>query len=535
MAALSSLQRWHDIPGIRQAGMLIVLAGTIAIGIAMFFWSQKPAQAPLFAGLADRDAAEVVEALHGAGIEYQLDPTTGAITVAEAHLREARMKLAAQGLPQGTRGGIEVIEKDQGFGTSQFVESARYQHALETEIARTIADLKPVKDARVHLALPKPSPFAQQHEAASASVMVQLFPGRQLEQDQIAAIVHLVASSIPDLAPNRVTVVDQSGRLLTNADPDSEQARSAQRFEQRRRLESTLVQRIRDLLEPMTGPGRVSAQVAVDMDFAETEEAKETYTPDKEKIRSEQLAESTNGSGATQAAQGVPGATSNTPPPAGAAPAATQNAASSSRSSSKNYELDRTVSHVHSPPGRVRRVTAAVLVDNIPVAAGAKATADSATDVAPSVTSKPLDEAKLKQVEALVREAIGFDDKRGDSVSVMNASFARGESASEDAPALPLWSQPMLHDVGRLVLGSAIILVLIFGVLRPTLRNLTAPRLLPVGDDVLPALAGNAPPAAQQAAAPNSYEEKLKLAKQTVTQDPKKVALIVKNWVNEDG
>ena len=530
MAALSSIQRWQDIPGIRQAGLLIALAGAVAIGISVFFWSQKPAQAPLFAGLADRDAADVVEALRTAGVPYQLDPTTGAITVPESQLREVRMKLASQGLPQGTRGGIEVIEKDQGFGTSQFVENARYQHALETEIARTIADLKPVKEARVHLALPKPSPFAKAHDAASASVMLQLYPGRMMEQDQIAAIVHLVASSIPDLSPNRVTVVDQNGRLLTNADPDSEEARAAQHFEQRRRVETTLVQRIRDLLEPMTGPGRVSAQVAVDMDFAETEEAKESYTPEG-KIRSEQLAESTANS--PTAAQGVPGATSNTPPAAGGGETrkkeTTPTTKGLSKTSAKNYELDRTVSHTRSPPGRMRRITAAVLVDNIPVAAAA---ADAAGDNAKAAATKPLDDAQLKQVDALVKEAIGFDEKRGDSVSVMNASFARSEAPAEDL-STPIWQRPIVHDVGRLLLGSAILLVLIFGVMRPTLRNLTTPRLLPVGGE-LPEIATARVVSETPMPQPNSHEDKLRLARQTVTQDPKKVAQIVRNWVNDD-
>jgi len=536
MIAAFQVNRWQDIPGLRQIGLLLTLAGAVAFGLTAFFWSQKPAYAPLFAGLADKDAAEVVDALRAGGIEYQLDPVSGAITVPDAHLREARMKLAAQGLPQATRGGIDVMEKDQGFGTSQFVESARYQHALETEIARTIAELKPVRDARVHLALPKPSVFSSSHEAASASVMLQLHPGRMIEPEQIAAIIHLVASSIPDLSPTRVTVVDQNGRLLTTPDPDSEQAHSALQFEQRRRLEASYVQRIQDLLEPMTGPGRVSAQVSVDMDFAETEEAKESYTPDPAKMRSEQLNEQSN---SVAPAQGVPGATSNTPPTAGSATSASASApANASKSSTRNFELDRTVSHTRSPPGRVRRVTAAVLVDHIqsPVAiaaasAGKPATATPAV-VAPA--TRALDEQQLKQVEGLVKQALGYDEKRGDSVSIMNTAFARPEMAVPDE-SIPLWQQPMVHDAGRFVIGTGVVLILLFGVLRPTLRNLVTPRLTGP-NTMLPALAG--PTAALEApptAAPGtSYEDKLRLAKATTVQDPKKVAQIVKNWMNDD-
>jgi len=536
MAALANIQRWQDIPGIRQGGMLLALAGAVAIGLAVFFWSQKPAMAPLFSGLADKDAAAVVEALHANNIEYQIDPATGAINVPEGRVREARMSLAQKGLPGGSQGGIEMIEKDQGFGTSQFVEGARYQHALETEIARTIGDLKPVKEARVHLALPKPSPFTKSHDAASASVMLQLYPGREIEQNQIGAIVHLVASSIPDLSPNRVTVVDQNGRLLTQNDPDSEEARSAQQFEQRRRMESTLVQRIRDLLEPMTGPGRVSAQVAVDMDFSETEEAKESFSPDQGKVRNEQTSESTAAT-AQAGASGIPGATSNTPPTAGGTPptTATNSAtpSSSSKSATRSFDYDRTLSHTRQPGGRVRRITAAVLVDNIPVAVVGDATKDKDTKK-DTASGKPLDESQLKQVDALVRQAIGFDDKRGDSVSVMNASFVRNDTQIDD-PGVPFWKQPMMHDISRLGIGTLIVLVLIFGVLRPTLRNLTATRIVALGPDEIPSLPGAVVnPQPQVSSAHANYEEKLRVAKTTVTQDPKKVAQIVKNWVNDD-
>jgi len=459
MNAPFQLNRWQEIPGLRQVGILLVLAAAIAIGLTAFFWSQKPAYAPLFSGLADKDAADVIDALRAVGVEYQLDPLSGAITVPEAHLREARLKLASQGLPQGTRGGIEVMEKEQGFGTSQFVENARYQHALETEIGRTISELKPVKDARVHLALPKPSPFANAHEAPSASVMLQLHPGRTLEAEQIAAIIHLVASSIPDLAPTRVTVVDQNGRLLTTPDPGSAQAQSAFQFEQRRRLESNYVQRVQELLEPMMGPGRISAQVAVDMDFAETEEAKETYAPDPLKMRSEQLSEQTT---SVMPAQGVPGATSNTPPVTGAASAATSTTtgpAAASKSSTRNFELDRTLSHTHSPPGRVRRVSAAVLLDVLPVAAAATPATPDGKTASTTGATQALDEKQLKQVQDLVKQAIGFDEKRGDSVSIMNAAFAHPNVAMPDE-STPLWQQPLVHDATRVVIGTAIVLIL---------------------------------------------------------------------------
>ena len=353
--------------------MLAGVAIAVALGLYVFTWAQKPNYVPVYPGLADKDAAEVLDALRAAQVPVVLDPVTGNVTVPESDLQQARMNLAAQGLPAGGRLGIEMIERDQGFGASQFVESARYQHALETELARTIGAVRPVRGARVHLALPRASVFATRREPASASVLVDLLPGRVLEPEQVSAIVHMVASSIPELSPDRVTVVDQSGRLLTRDAPDSDAALAAEQFTQTRRVEDAYVERIERLLAPMTGPGRVSAQVAVDMDFAITEEARETFAPDT-RLRSEQVAEAVTES---RANGGIPGATSNQPPQA--APPTTADAAATpdatptnaTRSATRNFEMDRTVSHTRQPAGRVRRVSVAVLVDHVPTAAAA--------------------------------------------------------------------------------------------------------------------------------------------------------------------
>ncbi|MEZ5454662.1 MAG: flagellar basal-body MS-ring/collar protein FliF [Lysobacteraceae bacterium] len=568
MASELRLANLTEIPAVRQAGALLALAAAIAAGIALFFWSLSPGKVPLFSGLADRDAAEVVEALRAAQIDYEVDPASGEIRVPEARVREARMKLATLGLPQGSRAGVESMSENPGFGTSQFVETARYQHALETEIARTIGELRPVREARVHLALPKPSAFTRQRQPASASVMLQLYAGRAMERAQVDAIVHLVASSIPDLAPERVTVIDQTGRLLSQNDPDDPNVLSAMQFEQRRRIERSLIERIQSLLEPMAGAGRVSAQVSVDMDFSVIEEARESFVPDPEKLRSEQVAESTT---STPQAEGVPGAVANTPP--GAAEAAATGPQTASRSSTRNFELDRTLSHSRNNTGRVTRVTAAVLIDHILSATASTATAvtdpaadpaadpdaDPAADAAPATTAsapaaQPLTPEQLAQVEELVKQAIGFNAERGDAVTVMNSPFVR-EVDDFVAEEIPLWQQPWVLDIGRMVLGAGIVLLLIFAVVRPALRSITqpAPRAIAADDDEHEAqahdprlLAGGRSPAllpdesdgaamADGRPDPNSLDEKLKVARAAVSQDPKVVAQVIKNWVATDG
>jgi flagellar M-ring protein FliF len=543
--------RLQDLPYMRQLGLLVGIAAAIALALYVFSWTQKPNYVAIFPGLADKDAAEVMDALRAAQVPVLVDPTTGSVTVPETVLQQARLTLASQGLPAGSRMGIEMIQQDQGFGASQFVETARYQHALETELARTIGGVRPVRNARVHLALPRASVFATRREPASASVLVDLYPGRSLEPSQVAAIVHIVASSIPELPPERVTVVDQSGRLLTRDGGDSDAELAAEQFTQTRRVETSYVERIERLLEPLTGPGRVSAQVAVDMDFAVTEEARETFAPDT-RLRSEQVAEAVTES---RKPGGIPGATSNQPPQAAAptsadpaAPAAGADAAqptNATRSSTRNYEMDRTVSHTRQSAGRVKRVSVAVLVDHVPPLAGAAPAAADPAAAAPADAAVPalraLTPEELAQVEKLVKEAVGFDTERGDTVSVMNAPFARPEALPPQED-LPIWQQPQIRDYARLGLGTLVVLVLLFGVLRPLLRNLATPReLVPLlsGNDnaqQLAALTGEIAHTAELLGPPlDPHDQRLVSARQAAQQDPRRVAQVVKNWVGTDG
>ena len=537
--ATANLRDIGRIPAVRQLGLLAMLAAAIAVGLWLFFWSQKPDFVPVQGGLDAKSTAEASELLGAARIPFKLDPATGALAVPLDRVGEARMALAAAGLPAPQGNGFESIQGDQGFGTSQFIESARYQHAQEIELARTIANLRPVREARVHLALPKPSAFTRQREPASASVVLQLRAGSTLEQGQVNAIVHLVASSIPGLPAENVTVVDQTGRMLSNADPHSEDAIGAKQFEQQRRQEAVYVQRIEELLEPMTGPGRISAKVSVDMDFAQTEEASERYGPQPAIVRSEQVSESsTSGGGAI--AQGVPGSASNSPD-ATAAAAEPAPPGPGSRSAVRNYEIDRTLTHTRQAPGRIRRVTAAVLVDHLATAAAA------GSNAAPQ--GRALSAEELARIETLVQQAIGFDAARGDVVSVVNAPFARGlDEAPIEGP--PLWEHPRAREFARLVFGGLAVLLLIFTVLRPATRQLLAPKAAPAAanatllppaeedEDVPVSLSGQPqamPLSAPAPAASMELDDKLEIARTAVSTDPKRVAQVVRDMVASDG
>jgi flagellar M-ring protein FliF len=551
---LQKLGRLQDIPAVRQLGMIALVAAAIAMGLWLFFWTQKPDFVPVFAGLDAKATEEASQLLTTSQIPFRIDTATGALAVPADQLGAAKMALASAGLPATADKGFESMQGDQGFGTSQFVENARYQHALETELARTIANLRPVREARVHLALPKPSAFTRQKDSASASVVLQLRTGATLEQGQVDAIVNLVSTSVANLPTDKVTVVDQFGRMLSNKDPTSDAAIGAQQFDQQRRQEAVFVQRIQELLEPMTGRGRVSAQVSVDMDFNQTEEARETYGPQGQIVRSEQISEQGDlgamaaaGVGAGAGARGVPGSASNTPQapgtqnPQGAQPggqAGQPVSAEGSRTAVRNYEVDRTLTHTRQAPGRIRRITAAVLVDNVPAGAPAK---DGKQAL------RALDAAELKRIETLVQQAIGFDAQRGDAVSVVNAAFA-ADATGVEAEAPPIWENPRARDLARTILGGLAVLALIFTVLRPAFKQILAPKsVLPANSTVQTIVAeeieqqANAPRVQREAAVPGlptaamQFEDKLNVARGAVTQDPKRVAQVVRDLVAQDG
>lgn len=537
-----------DNPWLRQVAVMVGIAASVALGVAVVLWSQAPNFAPLYGNLAEKDASQIMDALQQAGVEYRVDQATGLIMVPSAKMKEIRMKLAAQGLPNSTGLGFELLQQDTGFGTSQLVEKARYQQAMQGELARTIATIGAVQSARVHLAIPKQSVFVRKRQPPSASVALRLHSGRVLEEGQVDAIVHLVASSIPELEPGRVTVVDHKGRLLSGDAESREIKLSATQFEYTRRMEEHFRERIESLLVPIVGRDRVRAQVTADIDFTVTEQTQERYNPDQPSLRSEQVNEEQL---RNAAAAGVPGALANQPPAAGQAPQQAAGAAAgnqadtinSSRQATRNFELDRVISHSRMSPLSLRRLSVAVVVDDI-----ASVGADG------NVVTRERTPEEIERLTDLVREAIGFDARRGDSVKVMNSSFLAPEPIA-DLPETPLWEQGWFLDIIKQVGGLILVLLLIFVVLRPTMKRLTATHAElageaggdgegarvqgPLGPDGKPLPAGDESLLLGSDGEPihlpggGRYENIMDAARQLVDEDPKRVAQLVKTWMGE--
>ena len=536
--------------------LLIGIAAAVAAGVMVVLWSKGPNYSLLYTNLTSEDQAQVASALESAGVPYRLEPSSNGMSVPSEQLNDARLKLAGQGLPEGS-GGFANLSKDPGFGVSQFMENARYQHALEAELARTISSLRPVDAARVHLAVPRESAFVRDRRPATASVFVQLKAGKRLEQEQIQSIINLVASSIPELEPTQVTVVDQQGRLLSAPQSDKELAQRERNLELTHRLEEEYAQRIQALLAPFAGPGRVRAQVVAQVDTSVTEEAREQYKPDSQIVRSEQTSETASRDGSGP--QGVPGSLSNQPPTPGTAlppnasnslaaqaaaggqGAKTQGQAAAnaqatappdntSRQATRNYEIDRTMAYTKTPAGRLQRLTVAVLIDNM-----------RTTTKDGKVTAAPLTQDQLDHVTQLVKDTVGFNAERGDSVNVVNSPFL--EDAQPEAGELqtvPLWEQPWVLNVAKIVAGLIIILVLVFSVLRPLMKSLLGPTrqlmhaALPGGGTVDDAPTSRGGEGGTQQATPLAYEQQLAQAKTLVGQDPKRVAQVVRAWTAED-
>jgi flagellar M-ring protein FliF len=354
---------------IKQVGLMLGLAFSVAIGVAVVLWSQAPTYDLLFSSLGEQDAAEILETLDKLDVPYKVDERSGAVMVAAGKVRDIKLKLAAEGLPRSDSLGYELLDKEASFTTSKSVETMRFQRALEGEIARTVMTIQNVKSARVLLALPKQSVFVRKQKKPSASVILNLYRGRALEKGQINAIVHLVASSVPLMEAAQVTVVDQKGRLLSSKDTGSNLALTNKQFEYKKAVEDHLMTRIENILMPIVGPEGMRVQISAEVDFTVTEQTQEMFNPDLPALRSEQTTEDIS---TLSAIQGVPGALSNQPPPAGVAPeiavgegsGSTQTPTSSSKAATRNFELDKTITHSRLASGIVRRLSVAVVVDD---------------------------------------------------------------------------------------------------------------------------------------------------------------------------
>ena len=540
-------QGFNALPFLRQIGLMVGLAASVAIGVWVVGWSQQPSYRALYGSLSETDTAAVSSELSKSNIPYKVSDANGSIMVPVSDLHNARLKLAAVGLPNSSHSGYEILDKEQGFGTSQFMETARYQRAIEGELSRTIGAMNNVQTARVHLATPKQSAFLRNRKKTTAAVFVHLHPGQQIQEGQAGAIAHLVASSVPNLNIENVTVVDQRGRLLSRSGAQDMQMNSTQ-FDYRRKVESHYMQRIEDILTPILGLGSVKAQVVADLDFTFREETAETYNPENSAIRSEVVSEDEVRDGSNEVG-GVPGALSNQPPVSAIGGSDETSRLNFSRRSTRNFELDHTISRTRQATGTVQKLSAAVVLN------------DRQTIGEEGETiSTPLSEEEVLRFTVLVKEAIGFNEERGDKISVINASFNVPEALVElEGP--PVWEQAWFASTLKQVAAGIGVLILIFGVLKPILKDLvnkgTATTAVALADQSV-ALDGNGVPividqaalAAQNSGTPAiagqngvpmlqtgnaSYDTHLQQARMMAGEDPKVVAQVVRNWVTTDG
>lgn len=547
-SALSPAQR------VRLGIGLALMAGLVAAALVM---ARTPDWRVLYTNLADKDGGAIVAQLAQMNIPYKYSEGGGAVLVPADKVHDVRLRLASQGLPKGSVAGYELTDNAR-FGMTQFQEKLSFQRALEGELTRSIQALGSVQSARVHLALPQQNGFFREQLKPSASVLLSLYPGRMLERNQVAGIVHLVASSVPELTPAAVSVVDDTGKLLsTTGEGGAGGAVDAQQLAYTQQIEQQLTRRILDILEPVVGRQNVKAQVTADVDFSQTEATSEVHKPnlaaEASAVRSQQTVETTGAAAAAAAAGGVPGATSNQPPGPASAPingpaaplsagaGATAGAAArppGRRESVTNYEVDKTVKTVRGATGQVRRLSAAVVVNYAGVG-----------DAQGKVTPTALSAQQIEQMTALVRESIGYSKERGDSVNLMNAPFLVDGAVPAE---LPLWKRPEMLDMVRgLAWPVALALlgmVVLFGFVRPGIKALASQRPSPVApaqgaqlsaliadEPQRPALAGPELERLPGTASSEVPEQaRLEGARQMARQNPVAVANIVKTWVNGD-
>jgi len=517
------------------------VAAAIALLIGVWIWSQEPDYAVLFSNLEERDGGAIVTALQQQNVPYRFSPGGAAILVPESMVHDVRLKLAAEGLPRGGLVGFELME-GQKLGVSQFHEQVNFQRALEGELSRTIQSLASIGRARVHLAIPKQTAFLRNQQMPTASVLVNLLPGRSLNDAQVAGIVHLVASSVPQLATDQVSVVDQNGRLLTRS-PERDSGLDPSQLKYVEELERSYIERIQTILTPIVGAGNFRAQVTADVDFNRSEQTAETFKPNPtpdQAIRSQQTAETRSGS---LGAQGVPGALTNQPPVPATAPltappadgggTADERTGTSTRNAVVNYELDKTIEHVRRAVGQVRRLSIAVVLNH------RTTTARNGRS-----ETQALSEEEVRKITDLIREAVGYSESRGDTLNVANSVFAT--PAEEALPELPLWKDPdviaMAKEALRYLLPLVALVLVFFGVIRPLMRQIMPPAAEKAeegeeaeGEEGQEGEEGAEVTLSPEAAAAQSYEEKLARARQLAKDNPKIVANLVKEWMGAGG
>ena len=541
---------------------MVATAAMIAIIVGAILWSRQPDWKTLFSNLNEKDGGTIVTVLEQQNIPHRYSDN-GALQVPADRVHDIRLKLASQGLPRGGMVGFELME-NQKFGISQFAEQVNYQRGLEGELARTIQSIAAVQSARVHLAIPKPSVFVREEQKPTASVMLNVYPGRSLDGAQIAGITHLVSSSVPQLPATNVTVIDQTGALLSQLKNKlTEAGLDATQVKYVRDIEGSIIKRIEDILKPMLGDENFKVQVAADIDFSQSEQTAESYrpnnTPETTAIRSRQTNESAS---VNQSAGGVPGALTNQPPVPATAPL-TQPATgtspgqpgktaeiqgkldaagvtaplngvgqpiNTSKAATVNFEVDKTIRHTKQGMGDIRRLSAAVVINH-----------RKDIDKNGQPVNKPIPEAEMKQINELVREAMGFNKERGDSISVANAPFTAGEKIDS---SVPLWKDPetisYAKDIFKYLLIALIVAFLFLKIIQPSLKTMfpsaAERRAASTAEGVAGAaahvkIAGIDGEPGEDHVRIDLYAAKVQKARDIAGADPKAVANIIKDWM----
>lgn len=550
--ARTRIEQFVELSNQKKLGLMIAVAAIIALTVGAWMWSQTPDYKVLYSNVSDQDGGAIINSLQQMNIPFKFANGGDSILIPGNQVHEVRLRLASQGLPKGGLAGFELME-NQKFGSSQFLEQINYQRALEGELARSVQSLSAVQSARVHLALTKPSVFARERQQPSASVLLNLYSGRLLSEEQVSAIVHLVSSSVPNLPVKNVTVIDQNGNLLsTQSNNKTETGLDAGQLRYLQELEEGYTNRIEAILSPIMGASNVRAQVTADVDFSRIERAEEIYRPNKgdeepAAIRSQQNTESLSINSPIDG--GIPGALTNRPPePANAPIEVNENGEEAAdkpetiptdkrTESTINYEVDKTVQHTRQSMGGIKRLSAAVVVNY-----------RTRIDEEGNVTHEPLSAEEIAKINDLVKQAMGFNSNRGDTLTVSNNIFS---PSNDDALLnIPLWKDPdmilLAQEIGKQLLIAAIVLFFLLKVLRPFLSNLTqltAP---------IPALPENALADGETAALNQSVDESgnqiehqprdqtafqknLEIAKQLAVEEPAIVANVIKDWVAGNG
>jgi len=541
----------------RQVGLMVGLAASVALGVGLALWLiMEKDFTPLYDNLDNIDGSAVIALLESKQIETRIDRRSGALLVDSAKIHQARMEVSAAGMPVDSTVGFELLEQEQPLGTSQFMENARYRRSLEGELSRTISSIASVRSARVHLAIPKNRVFVREASTPRASVFLETFQGLGVGEQQVRAIANLVASSIPEMSIANVTVVDQRGNLLSNFDEQDILAGADKQLQYQKTLETNLLQRVNSLLEPILGSDLFRAEVAVDLDFTQASQTSEIFNPDLPAVRSEQrTTEQTVDVAADGAA--VPGALNNQLDGEVEGAEGGQNTGQPSRSrvlETRNFELDRTISHTRQQIGAVRKITVAVAIDDKPtIATNSPSEAGDGAEATPEPTANPWTQQELDQLVVLVQNAIGYDATRGDRVSVVNTAFFRPVQENVENYSLAIWEQPIFWTALKIAGGMLAFVIVVFMVLRPAMTGLTEnsrrlrdlehkhkQALLAVEEmqkgaeakieedgtiSLTPALISSEP---------SQLDQQISMVQELVDKDPDRVAQVIQGWTGTD-